>query len=93
MEIPDEQSDTRFITLSSPAIAPRFTNIERLSSGDVILSGIAGPGATVNIEASKIVESFVFIGSTVADAAGQFTFIDNAGAFAQRFYRAAIPAP
>lgn len=91
VEIPGEQSDTRFITLSSPVITPRFTSIERLGNGDVILRGTASAGATVNIEASKIVESFVFIGSTVANGAGQFTFLDAAPAFVNKFYRAVVP--
>ncbi len=91
VEIPDAPPGTRFITLSSPRIAPRFTSIERLGNGDVVLRGIAGPGATVNIEGSKLLEAFVGIGSSVANGAGQFTFIETAPAETTRFYRAALP--
>lgn len=93
VEILGESASTRFITLSPPVLAPRFTSIKRLGNGDVILHGTASPGATVNVEASETLEAFTFIGSTVANGAGQFTFIDNSGALTQRFYQAVLPTP
>ena len=35
---------------------------------------------------------FNFLGSTVANGAGQFIFLDNASALTRRFYRARLPA-
>lgn len=93
VEILGESASTHFITLSPPVLAPRFTSIERLENGDVILRGTANPGATVNIEAAEALETFILIGSTVANGAGQFTFIDNSGALTQRFYQAVLPTP
>jgi len=91
VELDGQGSTSRYITLSTPVARPRFTSIERLGNGDVILRGTASPGATVNIEASETLDGFTFIGSTVANGAGQFTFLDNAGGFAQRFYQAVAP--
>jgi len=86
-------SNVRFITLTVlPGPAPRFTSIERLGNGDVILRGTASAGAVVNIEGSEDLEGFSFVGSTVANGAGQFTFIDSTG-LNIRFYRAALGAP
>lgn len=93
VELPDEQSDQRFIVLVPPAAAPAFTSIEVLQSGDVILTGTAGPGAAVNIEASETPGGFDFIGATVANGTGQFTFVDNSGASVTRFYRATLTPP
>lgn len=92
-DLPDESPDNSFIILTPPATAPVFTSIERLNNGDVILHGTASPGAAVNIEASETLETFTFIGSTVANGAGQFTFIDNSGALTQRFYQAVLATP
>ena len=92
MELPNENPSRRFITLEPPVVAPRFTSIERLGNSDVILRGTASAGATVSIEASGDLEGFSFVGSTVANGAGQFTFIDSTG-LNLRFYRAALGAP
>ena len=86
-------SNARFITLTVlPGPAPRFTRIEHLGTGDVILRGTASAGAVVNIEGSEDLDGFSFVGSTVANGAGQFTFIDSTG-LNIRFYRAALGVP
>lgn len=92
-ELPEESSDNRFIILAPPIVAPVFTSIERLSSGDVILRGTAGTGAAVNIEASETPENFATIGSTIANSSGQFTFLDSNPATTTKFYRATISPP
>ncbi len=46
----------------------------------------------VNIEGSEDLDGFSFVGSTVANGAGQFTFIDSTG-LSLRFYRAALGTP
>ena len=93
VELPGENPSTRFITLAAPVVVPRFTSIQRLAGGDVLLRGSAGAGATVSIEGSENLETFQFVGSTVANGAGQFTFLDSPGALAKRFYRALLPVP
>ncbi len=92
VELPNGDPSMRLITLEPPIVAPRFTSIERLGNGDVILRGTASTGAVVNIEGSEDLEGFSFVGSTVANGAGQFTFIDSTG-LNIRFYRAALSAP
>ncbi len=92
-ELPFEGSGTLFITLSPPVLQPRLSSIERQANGDIVLRGTAAPGAVVTIEASKLLDSFVDIGSTVADATGLFTLVDPAPAFATRFYRAIVSSP
>lgn len=92
-ELPFEGPGTFFITLSPPVLQPQFSSIERLVNGDIVIRGIAAPGTLVTIEASKIPDSFIAVGSTIANAAGQFTFVDTAPAFETKFYRGAQSPP
>ena len=61
-------------------------------NGDVVRRGTASAGATEVIEGLDDLVVFNFLGSTVANGAGQFIFLDNASALTRRFYRARLPA-
>lgn len=73
------------------AQAPRFLNVTKLGSGNMLLQLQGTPLATYRIVTSPNLTTWAHLGSATADAAGNFTFEDTAPLPNSRFYRAVAP--
>jgi hypothetical protein len=76
------------------AARPQLTGIDRLTNGNITVSGSGTPSATYHVQANTnlTTTNWINLGPVTADSLGALVFTDSQAAlYAERFYRFVYP--